>query len=149
MKYKFRSVFDRQKEYTIESDEPLDLYNDFSVSITKIDSDLKTYSYDNIDCQLKYMKRGNLGVKYLELDKNNFSGFYMMVETFKQRKCLKMGEPIEIVLPKKEFEYQDTNLDNADAEVKIAFEKYLKENNIMENIFQCFLHGVSYGKKKA
>ena len=63
MIYKFRSFFNRDNDYTIVSDEPLELYNDFSLSIKKIDNENKSYSYDNIDCVLKYGHRGTLGIK--------------------------------------------------------------------------------------
>ena len=148
MKYTFTSIFDKEKVYTIDTEEPLELYHDFALSITKINPDNKSYSYDNIDCVLKCLKQNELGSKIVELDETNFSGFYMMVETFKRRECKRMGEGIEIVQNKPNFEYKDTTLDNADSELRSAFDQYVKDNNIMDVLFQCFLHGVSYGKKK-
>lgn len=145
MVYKFRSVFDRSKEYTIETNEPLELYNDFSVSIKKVDNEKKTYSYDNIDCVLKYFKRGTLGIKTIELDRDNFSGFYMMVETFKERNCLTMGEALELVT---EHNQEEITIDNADTETRMAFEHYLKNSGIINTLFKCFLNGVQYGNTK-
>lgn len=148
MIYKFRSFFNRDNDYTIVSDEPLELYNDFSLSIKKIDNENKSYSYDNIDCVLKYGHRGTLGIKKYDLDKDNFTGFHKMVETFKRRNCLSMGEAIELIVEKKPYEYEGVKLDNADQELKIAFEKHLKDSGMLDNLFQCFLQGVSYGKNK-
>lgn len=148
MKYTFTSIFNKEKVYTINTEEPLELYNDFSLSITKINPDNKSYSYDNIDCVLKCLKHNELCTKIVELDGTNFSGFHMMVETFKRRGCNRMGEGIEMVQNNPNFEYKDTTLDNADSELRYAFDQYVKDNNIMNVLFQCFLHGVSYGKKK-
>lgn len=148
MEYKFRSIFDRGNDYTIVCNEPLELYNDFSLSIRKIDDENKSYSYDNIDCVLKYGKRGTLGINKYDLDRDNFTGFHKMVETFKRRNCLSMGVPIELIVEKKPYEYEGVTLDNADNELKIAFEKHLKNSGILDSLFHCFLQGVSYGKNK-
>lgn len=148
MEYRFKSLFDRSKEYTIETEEPLHIYDTFSISIKKINNDNKSYSYDNIDCILQYSKRGALGINKIELDNTNFDGFYITVETFKKRGCLSMGEPIELVKEGKMHEFKDTTLENANNELKLAFNEYLESNNIMDILFQCFLHGVAYGKNK-
>lgn len=148
MIYKFRSIFDRNNEYIIDSEEPLSLYDDFTLSINKVDSNSKSFAYENIDCELKYVKHGNIEAKYIELDKDNFNGYYMMIENFKHKQCLKMNIPIEIIKEEQTFEYKDVTLLNGDEEMKIAFNKYIQENSIMDMLFQCFLHGVSYGKLK-
>lgn len=148
MEYRFKSLFDRSKEYTIETEEPLHLYDTFSISIRKIDNDNKSFSYDNIDCILQYSKRGSLDVNKLELDRFNYSGFYMTVEVYKRRSCFSMGEPIELVKEEKPYEFKDTTLENANNELKLAFNEYLESNGIIDILFQCFLHGVAYGKNK-
>lgn len=148
MNYKFKSIFNRQREYTIETDEPLDLYDTFSLSIKKIDKDNKSFSEENIDCILKYGKSNSLGLQSIELDRYNFSGYLMMVETYKQRNALSMGEGIEIIRENKPYEFDGVNLDNANNELKLAFNKYVEDNKLLDVLFQCFLRGVSYGKLK-
>lgn len=148
MKYKFKSLFNREKEYTIECDEPLELYNNFALSIKKVDKANKSFSYENIDCVLKYGKRNDIGLKIIELDRYNFSGYLMMLESYKQRNAVSMGEPLEMIKEEVPYEFKDTNLDNANKELKLAFNKYVEENKIMDILFQCFLHGVAYGKNK-
>ena len=39
------------------------------------------------------------------------------------------------------------NLDDADGNLREAFDRYLKYNGIIDMLFKCFLMGVSYGKK--
>ena len=53
MEYRFKSLFDREKEHVIETDEPLHLYDVFSISIGKVDKKSKSFSVDNINCVLK------------------------------------------------------------------------------------------------
>ena len=148
MEYKFKSLFDREKEHVIETEEPLHLYDVFSISIGKVDKESKSFSVDNINCVLKYGKRGITGINQIELDSTNYDGFHMMVETLKKRGCLSMGEGVELVRETKPYEFKGTNLENANNELKLAFNKYLEENKIMDMLFQCFLHGVTYGKNK-
>ena len=148
MEYRFKSLFDREKEYVIETEEPLHLYNEFSISIRKVDKESKSFSADNIDCVLRYSKRGTIGINQIELDSTNYDGFHMMVETLKKRGCISMGEGVELVRETKPYEFKDTNLENANNELKLAFNQYLEENKIMDILFQCFLHGVAYGKNK-
>lgn len=148
MKYKFRSLFDREKEFTIESDEPLGLYNVFSLSIKKVDKDSKSYSYDNIDCTLQYSKKGDTGIKRIDLDQHNFSGFYMFVETYKKRNAFSIGEPIELSDEDKIYVHDNISLENADDDVKIAFKSFITNNKVVDELFKCFLGGVSYGKTK-
>ena len=52
MEYRFKSLFDREKEHVIETEEPLHLYNEFSISIRKVDKECKSFSIDNIDLNL-------------------------------------------------------------------------------------------------
>ena len=146
MKYKFKSLFKRDKEYTIECDEPLELYDNFALSIKKVDNGNKSFSHENIDCVLKYGKRNDIGLKTIELDRYNFSGYLMMVETYKQRNAVSMGEPLEIIKEEILYEFKHTNLENADKELRLAFNKYIEDNKLMDTLFQCFLRGVSYGK---
>lgn len=146
MVYHFKSLFNRDKEYTIECDEPLDLYNNFSLSIKKVDREDKSFAYENIDCVLKYGKKSEIGLKTIELDRYNFSGYLMMVETYKQRNAVSMGEPLEIIKEEIPYEFKDTTLENANQELKLMFNKYVEDNNLMEILFQCFLRGVAYGK---
>ena len=149
MVYKFRSVFDRNNDYSIICDEPLELYDNFGLSIKKVDDEDKSFSYENIDCILKYSKKGVLGSKQYELDRDNFTGYHKMVETFKNKKlCLSMIEPIELIREGKTYECNNITLDNADTELKLAFEKYVKESGLMNTLFQVFLQGVTYGKRK-
>lgn len=147
MIYRFRSIFNRDNEYTIECDEPLELYDDFSLSIKKVDNDNKSFDYTNIDCVLKYAKHGTLGIKQYELEPQNFNGFHMMAETFKHRGCLTMGQPIELIKDKIEDKVTNTTLKNCDEKLRLAFEKYIQESNIMESLFQCFLNGAINGGK--
>ena len=147
MEYRFKSLFDREKEHVIETEEPLHLYNEFWISIRKLDKANKSFSSDNIDCVLKYAKRGTMGINQIELDSTNYNGFHMMVETLKKRGCISMGESVELIRETKPYEFKDTNLENANNELKLAFNNYLEENKIMDMLFQCFLHGVAYGKK--
>lgn len=147
MEYRFKSLFDREKEHVIETEEPLHLYNEFSISIRKVDKENKSFSSDNIDCVLKYAKRGTMGINQIELDSTNYNGFHMMVETLKKRGCISMGEAVELIRETKPYEFKDTNLENANNELKLAFNNYLEENKIMDMLFQCFLHGVAYGKQ--
>ena len=147
MEYRFKSLFDREKEHVIETEEPLHLYNEFSISIRKVDKENKSFSSDNIDCVLKYAKRGTMGINQIELDSTNYNGFHMMVETLKKRGCISMGEAVELIRETKPYEFKDTNLENANNELKLAFNNYLEENKIMDMLFQCFLHGVTYGKQ--
>ena len=58
MEYRFKSLFDREKEYVIETEEPLHLYNEFSISIRKVDKESKSFSVDNIN--------NNFGLQYQE-----------------------------------------------------------------------------------
>lgn len=150
MDYTFKSLFNRNKEYRITTDEPLELYDDFSLSIKKIDNGNKSFSDNNIDCILKYMKHNELGTKTIELDQYNFSGYYMFVEKYKQRNAVSMGEPLQIVKDEIPYEYKEAKLSDTktDEELKIAFNKFIADNNVMDILFQCFLNGVSYGKKK-
>ena len=148
MEYRFKSLFDREKEHVIKTEEPLHLYNEFSISIRKVDKECKSFSIDNIDCVLRYAKRGIAEMKQIELDSTNYDGFYMMVETLKNRGCVSMGEGIELIRETKPYEFKDTNLENANNELKLAFNNYLEENKIMDMLFQCFLHGVAFGKNK-
>lgn len=148
MKYNFKSLFNRERKYIIECDEPLDLYDDFSLSIKKVDKSDKSFSYDNIDCVLKYGKQGTLDYKTIELDRDNFNGYYMLVETYKNRNALSVGEPLEMIKEEVPYEFKDVNLDNATIELKLAFNKYVEDNKLMDALFQCFLHGVAYGKSK-
>jgi hypothetical protein len=148
MKYNFKSLFNRERKYIIECDEPLDLYDDFSLSIKKVDKSDKSFSYDNIDCVLKYGKQGTLDYKTIELDRDNFNGYYMLVETYKNRNALSVGEPLEMIKEEVPYEFKDVNLDNATTELKLAFNKYVEDNKLMDTLFQCFLHGVAYGKSK-
>lgn len=147
MEYKFKSLFNRSNEYTIETDEPLHLYDSFALSIKKVDNDIKSFSYENIVCILKCSKYNELGTKVIELDRYNFSGFYTLVEVYKNRNCLSMGEPLELIKEEIPYEYKETNLNNADTELKADFNRFITENNVMEVLFQCFLKGVSFGKK--
>ena len=148
MVYNFKSLFNREKEYTIDTEEPLDLYNTFSLSMKKFDAKDKSFAYDNIVCVLKYGKKGVLELQQIELDQTNFSGFYLMVEVFKQRNCLSMGEPLELIKENPFNEFENVNLENAEEELKLEFNKYVENNDIMNTLFKCFLKGVSYGKKK-
>ena len=59
-----------------------------------------------------------------------------------------MGEGVELVREAKPYEFKDTNLENANNELKLAFNNYLEENKIMDMLFQCFLYGVAFGKNK-
>ena len=59
-----------------------------------------------------------------------------------------MGEGVELVRETKPYEFEDTKLEYVNIELKLAFNKYLEENKIMDILFQCFLHGVAYGKNK-
>lgn len=149
MKYKFKSLFNREKEYTVECDEPLELYDDFALSIKKVDKANKSFSYDNIDCILKYGKHNQLGINKIELDRYNFSGYLMMLESYKQRNAVSMGEPLEMIKETVPYEFKDVNLENANNELKLAFNKYVEDNKLMDVLFQCFLHGVAYGKTKS
>ena len=135
MEYRFKSLFDREKEHVIETEEPLHLYNEFSISIRKVDKESKSFSVDNINCVLKYGKRGVTGINQIELDSTNYDGFHMMVEMLKKRGCLSMGEGVELVRETKPYEFKDTNLGNANNELKLAFNKYLEENKIMDILF--------------
>ena len=148
MEYKFKSIFDREREYTIDTEEPLNLYNTFALSIKKIDKNDKSFGYDNIDCVLKYSKRGTLDGKTIDLDSTNFDGYSMLLERYKKKSCLSMGEAIELVSEKSTNEYENTTLDIAQTELKLAFEEYVRESGIMDALFKCFLNGVSYGKRK-
>ena len=148
MKYKFKSLFKRDKEYTIECDEPLELYDNFALSIKKIDNSNKSFSYENIDCVLKYGKRSDIGLKTIELDRYNFSGYLMMLEIYKQRNAVSMGEPLELERKKEVCEFDGVTLDTVNDDIKNAFKKCIGSNNIMETLFQCFLSGVSYGKRE-
>lgn len=148
MEYRFKSKFDRSKEYIIETNEPLELYDVFALSIKKFDNNDKSFSNDNIDCVLKYSKKGVLDTKTIELDYSNFNGFYMLIETFRHRGCLSMGEPLDMIYEKKVNEYENVNLSNADEELKLAFNDYIEKHNIMDILFKTFLAGVSYGKNK-
>ena len=139
MKYKFRSLFDRDKEFTIESDEPLGLYNVFSLSIKKVDKDSKSYSYDNIDCTLQYSKKGETAIKRIDLDQHNFSGFYMFVETYKKRNAFSIGEPIELAEKDTIYVHDNIALENADDDVKIAFKSFITNNKVVDELFKCFL----------
>jgi hypothetical protein len=148
MKYKFKSLFNRDKEYTIETDEPLDLYDDFALSIKKVDKNSKSFSSENIDCVLKYGKHNQLGLKTIELERENFSGYLMMVETYKLRNAVSMGEPLEMVKNEVPYEFKGVTLNNANNELKLAFNKYVEDNKLMDVLFHCFLRGVAYGKNK-
>lgn len=148
MVYKFKSLFDREKLHMIITDEPLHLYNNFILSIRKVNDDIKSYSYDNIDCVLKYSNRGTLETKELDLDRENFNGYLMMIEKFKSRNCKSMGEPIEIVNDKVKETYKEITLDKADNETKLAFNKFIDDSNIMELLFKCFMGGIHYEKTK-
>lgn len=148
MKYKFKSLFNREKEYTIETDEPLDLYDDFALSIKKVDKNSKSFSSENIDCVLKYGKHNQLGLKTIELERDNFSGYLMMVETYKQRNAVSMGEPLEMVKDEVPYEFKGVTLNSANNELKLAFNKYIEDNKLMDVLFQCFLRGVAYGQNK-
>lgn len=146
MKYQFKSLFNREKVYTIDCEEPLDLYDDFSLSIKRVDSDIKSFSADNIDCVLKYCKHGTLDIKRYELDSTNFSGYHLLVENLKRRNCVSLGEGLEIVRNNKN-EFEDVSIDDADSDTVMAFNQFIKDNDIMDALFKCFLNGVSYGKK--
>lgn len=148
MKYKFKSLFNREKEYTIETEESLELYDDFALSIKKVDKDSKSFASENIDCVLKYGKHNQLGLKTIELERDNFSGYLMMVETYKQRNAVSMGEPLEMVKDVVPYEFKNVTLNNANNDLKLAFNKYVEDNKLMDVLFQCFLRGVSYGKNK-
>lgn len=146
MEYKFKSLFNKEHEYVIECEEPLELYDNFALSIRKVDKANKSFSDENINCILKYGKRTQLGMKELDLDKYNFSGYFMFVETYKERNAVSMGEPLEMIKEEPKYEFKDVNLNNANNELKLAFNKYVEENKIMDMLFQCFLRGVAYGK---
>lgn len=146
MVYSFKSLFDRERIYTIDTEESLSQYDDFSLSIKKVDKDDKSFSTDNIDCTLRYSKHGKLGIKSIQLEPYNFSSYYAFVEKYKQRNAVSMGEPLELERKKELYEFDGVTLENADKEIKDAFKKYMEGNNIMETLFQCFLFGVSYGR---
>lgn len=149
MTYRFKSLFNRDKEYTIECDESLELYDNFSLSMKKVERENKSFAYDNIECVLKYGKKGELGLKTVELDRYNFSGYLMMVETYKQRNAVSMGEPLEMIRDDIPYEFKDTTLETASQELRLAFNKYVEDNGLMNILFQCFLRGVSYGKTQS
>ena len=146
MVYSFKSLFDRERTYTIDTEESLSQYDDFSLSIKKVDKNDKSFSVDNIDCILRYSKHGKLGTKSIQLEPYNFNSYYGFVEKYKQRNAVSMGEPLELERKKEINEFDDVTLENADNEIKTAFKKYIERNNIMENLFQCFLAGVAYGR---
>ena len=148
MIYSFKSLFDRERIYTIDTEEPLSQYDDFSLSIKKVDRNDKSYSPDNIDCVLRYAKHGKLGIKTIQLESYNFNSYYSFVEKYKQRNAVSMGEPLELERKKEIYEFDGVTLETANEDIKKAFKKYVENNNIMETLFQCFLSGVSYGKRE-
>lgn len=148
MEYKFRSLFNREKEYVIDTENCLEKYDSFALSIGKLDNNNKSFGEDNIDCVLKYGKKGVAEGYSLDLDKNNFDGYHMFVETYKRKGCLKMGEAIELAKNKPAVIDDYVGIDDADENLRLAFDAYLKDSGIMDVLFKCFLGGILYWKNK-
>lgn len=140
MKYTFNSLFRKENEYVIESDISLEEYDEFSISIRKVDEENKSFSYDNIDCVLKYGHKGKLDIQILELDQSNFDGFYLLVEKFKNRKCYSMGIPISLSISSKNNLINDKEtLETIDEGLKKEFENFLKRTDVREALLKLFL----------
>lgn len=136
-------------ECTIDCDEPLEIYNDFTLLIKKVDSDSKSYSYENIYCVLKYGVHGDVKMKIYELDSRNFSWYYMMVEKFKSKRCHGMGVPVELVISNTDNPVEDITPENADDQLRKSFGKFLEDSGIIETLFKFYLRGINDERSKA
>lgn len=148
MQYKFRNLFNREDECTIDCDELLNSYDDFSVSMRKVDINNKSYSYDNIDCTLKCVRHRDKTTKIIELDKDNFDGYLLMLEKYKEKTCLRFGKAFELITENNSLEGLETTFKEDSSELRNAFEDYLTKSGIKEMLFQCFLSGVNYERRK-
>lgn len=146
MKYNFKSLFDRERTYTIETDEPLSIYDTFALSIKKVDNQCKSFSEDNIDCILKYSLRGKEGTYSIQLEPYNFESYYAFLEKYKSRNAVSMGEPLELDIKRQVEEDDDLSLETADTKTKELFNAFVNDTNVMNTLFKVFLRGVKYGR---